>query len=64
MAILYKKLSVEEVLDAVIFATYYREIPSFEGKMKAELNEDGSVNVYAISEDWPEEEKVDKEELN
>lgn len=46
----HRTLSVEEMLEYVAFAVWYRELQArnFDGEITCELNEDGSVEVYAV----------------
>lgn len=44
-------LSAEEMLEYIAFAVWKRDLPEgFDGKITCELNEDGSVEVYAVEE--------------
>jgi len=44
----HKTLTVEEALEYVAFAVWHRDVPDgFDGEITCELNEDGSVEVYA-----------------
>ena len=47
----HKTLTLEEALEYVAFAVWYRDLPDeFDGKITCELNDDGSVEVYAVEE--------------
>lgn len=46
--ILHKNLTLEEALEAIAFCIFFRDLPeNFNGNITCELNEDGSVEVYA-----------------
>lgn len=48
----HKKLSIEEALEYIAFAVYNRDLPEeFDGEITCEMDEDGSVDIYAVSED-------------
>ena len=48
----HKTLSVEEALEYIAFAVWHRDVPDgFEGDITCELNEDGSIEVYALEPD-------------
>lgn len=45
----HKTLSVEEALEYIAFAVWHRDVPDgFCGEITCELNEDGSIEVYAL----------------
>jgi hypothetical protein len=45
----HKTLSVEEALEYIAFAVWHRDVPDgFDGEITCELNEDGSIEVYAL----------------
>jgi len=47
----HKTLSAEEVLEYIAFAVWHRHLPDdFDGEITCELNEDGSVEVYATDD--------------
>ena len=47
----HKTLTLEEALEYVAFAVWYRDLPDeFDGKITCELNDHGSVEVYAVEE--------------
>lgn len=53
----HKTLTLEEALEYIAFAVWYRDLPDgFDGKITCELNDDGSVEVYAIEEATESEE--------
>lgn len=44
-----KTLSAKEALEYIAFAVWYRDLPEgFDGEITCELNDDGSVEVYAV----------------
>jgi len=46
----HKTLSVEEALEYIAFAVWHRDVPDdFDGEITCELNEDGSIEVYALT---------------
>ena len=48
----HKTLTVEEALEYIAFAVWHRDLPEgFDGQITCELNEDGSIEVYAIEND-------------
>ena len=50
----HKTLSVKEALEYIAFAVWHRDVPDdFDGEITCELNDDGSIEVYAM--DKPEE---------
>lgn len=52
----HKTLTVEKALEYIAFAVWYRDLPEgFDGKITCELNEDGSIEVYAIDDNTTEE---------
>lgn len=52
----HKTLTVEEALEYIAFAVWHRDVPDdFDGEITCELNDDGSIEVYAM--DKPETEK-------
>lgn len=52
----HKTLSTEEALEYIAFAVWHKDVPDdFQGEITCELNEDGSVEVYATD---PESESV------
>lgn len=49
MTILHKQLSVKEALEYIAFAVWNKDLPEgFDGDITCEMNEDGSIDVYAI----------------
>jgi hypothetical protein len=47
-----KTLSIEEALEYISFAIWQRDLPEgFEGEITCEMNDDGSIEVYASSKD-------------
>lgn len=51
MSILHKQLTIEEALEYIAFAVWKRNLPEeFDGDITCEMNEDGSVDVYAVME--------------
>lgn len=52
----HKTLSVEEALEYIAFAVWHRDVPDdFDGEITCELNDDGSIEVYATDKPEPEE---------
>jgi len=48
----HKTLTAQEVLEYIAFAVWHRDLPDgFDGKITCELNDDGSVEVYAVDQD-------------
>jgi hypothetical protein len=48
----HKTLSVEEALEYIAFAVWYRDTPDdFDGEITCELNDDGSIEIYAKDKD-------------
>lgn len=48
----HKTLTVKEVLEYVAFAIWTKDLPEeFDGEITCEMNDDGSVDVYAIEKD-------------
>jgi hypothetical protein len=48
----HNTLSVEEALEYIAFAVWHRDVPDgFDGEITCELNEDGSIEVYALEPD-------------
>jgi hypothetical protein len=44
----HKTLSLEDALQYIAFAVWHKDLPDdFDGDITCELNEDGSVEVYA-----------------
>lgn len=62
----HRTLSPEEMLEYVAFAVWYRELEArkFDGKITCELNEDGSVEVYAVETVQDNEEGESNSSLN
>jgi hypothetical protein len=49
--IIHKKLSMKEALEYIAFCVYYKDLPEeFDGEITCEMNEDGSVDVFASEE--------------
>jgi hypothetical protein len=45
----HKTLTVTEALEYIAFAVWHRDVPDdFQGEITCELNQDGSVDVYAV----------------
>lgn len=45
----HKTLSAKEALEYIAFAVWHRDVPDdFDGEITCELNDDGSIEVYAI----------------
>lgn len=45
----HRTLSAKEALEYIAFAVWQRDLPEgFDGEITCELNEDGSVEVYAV----------------
>jgi hypothetical protein len=54
----HKKLSLKEALEYIAFAVWHRDLPdSFDGDITCEMNDDGSVEIYAV------EKKEEKENV-
>ncbi len=54
----HKTLSVKEALEYIAFAVWHRDLPKgFDGEITCEMNDDGSIEVYAVekSKDKKEE---------
>lgn len=48
----HKTLTPQEALEYIAFAVWHIELPEeFDGQITCELNDDGSVEVYAIDQD-------------
>jgi hypothetical protein len=48
----HKTLTAKEALEYVAFAVWQRDLPDgFDGQITCELNDDGSVEVYAVDQD-------------
>lgn len=48
----HKTLTVKEVLEYVAFAIWTRDLPEeFDGEITCDMNDDGTVDVYAIEKD-------------
>lgn len=48
----HKTLSLEDALQYIAFAVWHKDLPDgFDGEITCELNEDGSVEVYATEEE-------------
>lgn len=48
----HKTLTVKEVLEYVAFAIWTKDLPEeFDGEITCEMNDDGSVDVYATEKD-------------
>ena len=59
MPVRHKQLTVEEVLEYVAFAVWSRDLPEdFDGDVTCEMNEDGSVEVYAVEENEREKKSL------
>lgn len=44
----HRTLSAEEALEYIAFAVWHRDLPdTFDGEITCELNDDGSVEIYA-----------------
>lgn len=55
----HKTLTTEEALEYIAFAVWHRDLQEgFDGKITCELNDDGSVEVYAIDQDDAEEQPL------
>jgi hypothetical protein len=51
----HKTLSVEEALQYIAFAVWHMDMPDeFDGEITCELNDDGSIEVYATDKPEPE----------
>ena len=54
----HKTLSVKEALEYIAFAIWHRDLPDdFDGEITCEMNEDGSIEVYAVEKTENAEEK-------
>jgi len=63
MAILHKQLTAQEALEYIAFAIWHKDLPEgFDGDITCEMNEDGSIEVYAVMEE--EEDDPDNPNLN
>lgn len=52
----HKTLSVEEALEYIAFAVWHRDVPEdFDGEITCELNDDGSIEIYATEPESEEE---------
>lgn len=48
----HKTLTIEEVLEYIAFAIWTKDLPEeFDGEITCEMNDDGTVDVYAIEKD-------------
>jgi hypothetical protein len=48
----HKTLTAQEALEYIAFAVWQRDLPDgFDGQITCELNDDGSVEVYAVDQD-------------
>jgi hypothetical protein len=48
----HKTLTAQEALEYIAFAVWHRDLPEgFDGQITCELNDDGSVEVYAVDQD-------------
>lgn len=48
VVIRHKTLSAEEALEYIAYAVWHKDLPDgFDGEITCELNDDGSVEVYA-----------------
>ena len=48
----HRTLSAKEALEYIAFAVWHKDLPKeFDGEITCELNEDGSVEVYAIDKE-------------
>jgi hypothetical protein len=55
--ILHKTLSFEEALEYLAYAVMMRDLPDgFDGKITCELNDDGSIDIYAAPSETEEKE--------
>jgi hypothetical protein len=51
----HKTLSFEEALEYIAYAVWHRDVPDdFDGEITCELNDDGSIEVYAVDKPDPE----------
>lgn len=54
--ILHKQLTAKQALEYIAHTVFIRDLPEdFDGKITCELNDDGSVEVYAVPNDDPED---------
>lgn len=45
----HKSLSAKDALEYIAFAVWHRDLPDeFDGEITCEMNDDGSVEVYAV----------------
>ena len=52
----HRTLSSKEALEYIAYAVWQRDVPDdFDGEITCELNDDGSVEVYALSPDDSED---------
>jgi hypothetical protein len=52
----HKTLSITEALEYIAFAVWHRDVPDdFEGEITCELNDNGSIDVYALDPEIEEE---------
>ena len=57
----HKTLSVKEALEYIAFAIWHKDLPKdFDGDITCEMNDDGTIEVYAVHE----EEASDDKKLN
>lgn len=48
----HKTLTAQEALEYIAFAVWHRDLPDgFDGQIHCELNDDGSVEVYAVDQE-------------
>lgn len=48
----HKTLTAQEALEYIAFAVWHRDLPDgFDGQITCELNDDGSVEVYAVDQE-------------
>jgi len=58
----HKTLTVKEALEYIAFAVWHRDLPDgFDGEITCEMNDDGSIEVYAVEQ---KEEKEDETKYN
>ncbi len=52
----HKTLTAQEALEYIAFAVWHRDLPEdFDGQITCELNDDGSVEIYAVEQDMKNE---------
>lgn len=54
----HKTLSIKEALEYIAFAVWHRDLPKeFDGEITCEMNDDGSIEVYAIEKSQKKKEE-------